>query len=140
MRNLVWATSKHDVYFMTNASVNHWSSTSRALTEVLNFSGHVAPDEVLLSLCLHFLNIKQIVKDFFFINFFCLYLWFYLNFNLSSSDKLCKNASALVHDIFVGLLEAQWELARRIYTNSNKYNIRQTQFAGCWGLSRRTHL
>ncbi|KAM0944153.1 putative transcription factor WD40-like family [Dioscorea sansibarensis] len=45
LRNLVWATSKHDVYFMTNSSVNHWSSTSRALTEVLNFSGHVAPDE-----------------------------------------------------------------------------------------------
>ncbi|KAH7682931.1 WD40-repeat-containing domain-containing protein [Dioscorea alata] len=45
LRNLVWATSKHDVYFMTNASVNHWSSTSRSLTEVLNFSGHVAPDE-----------------------------------------------------------------------------------------------
>lgn len=45
LRNLVWATSKHDVYFMSNSSVVHWSATSCNLSEVLNFSGHVAPKE-----------------------------------------------------------------------------------------------
>ncbi|KAK8959175.1 hypothetical protein KSP40_PGU016015 [Platanthera guangdongensis] len=45
LRNLVWATSKHDVYFMSNSSVIHWSATSCNLSEVLNFSGHVAPKE-----------------------------------------------------------------------------------------------
>lgn len=46
LRNLVWATSKHDVYLMSNNSVMHWSSLSGNLSEVLNFSGHVAPTEV----------------------------------------------------------------------------------------------
>ncbi|PKA57780.1 Katanin p80 WD40 repeat-containing subunit B1 like [Apostasia shenzhenica] len=45
LRNLVWATSKHDVYFMSNSSVIHWSATSCNLSEVINFSGHVAPLE-----------------------------------------------------------------------------------------------
>lgn len=45
LRNLVWATSKHDVYLMSNYSVMHWSSVSSNLSEVINFSGHVAPTE-----------------------------------------------------------------------------------------------
>ncbi|XP_010246373.1 PREDICTED: uncharacterized WD repeat-containing protein C2A9.03-like [Nelumbo nucifera] len=45
LRNLVWATSKHDVYLMSNYSVIHWSALSCNLLEVLNFSGHVAPSE-----------------------------------------------------------------------------------------------
>ncbi|XP_010929847.1 uncharacterized WD repeat-containing protein C2A9.03 isoform X2 [Elaeis guineensis] len=45
LRNLVWATSKHDVYFMSNSSVMHWSSICSSLSEVLDFSGHVAPGE-----------------------------------------------------------------------------------------------
>ncbi|XP_052188995.1 uncharacterized WD repeat-containing protein C2A9.03-like isoform X1 [Diospyros lotus] len=45
LRNLVWATSKHDVYLMSNYSIMHWSSLSRNLSEVLNFSGHIAPAE-----------------------------------------------------------------------------------------------
>lgn len=45
LRNLVWATSKHDVYLMSNYSVMHWSSISSNLSELLNFSGHVAPSE-----------------------------------------------------------------------------------------------
>ncbi|THF95900.1 hypothetical protein TEA_024408 [Camellia sinensis var. sinensis] len=47
LRNLVWATSKHDVYLMSNYSVMHWSSVSSNLSEVINFSGHVAPTECL---------------------------------------------------------------------------------------------
>ncbi|XP_073099342.1 uncharacterized protein [Elaeis guineensis] len=46
LRNLVWATSKHDVYFMSNSSVMHWSSICSSLSEVLDFSGHVAPGEL----------------------------------------------------------------------------------------------
>ncbi|CAK9141632.1 unnamed protein product [Ilex paraguariensis] len=45
LRNLVWATSKHDVYLMSNYSVMHWSSITHNLSEVLNFSGHIAPTE-----------------------------------------------------------------------------------------------
>ncbi|RZC47377.1 hypothetical protein C5167_040318 [Papaver somniferum] len=45
LRNLVWATSKHDVYLMSNYAVVHWSPLSCNSTEVVNFSGHVAPTE-----------------------------------------------------------------------------------------------
>ncbi|KAM5582830.1 hypothetical protein ABKV19_002979 [Rosa sericea] len=45
LRNLVWATSKHDVYLMSNFSVIHWSSLSCTTSEILNVSGHVAPSE-----------------------------------------------------------------------------------------------
>ena len=46
LRNLVWATSKHDVYLMSHFSVMHWSSLTCKMSEVLNVSGHVAPCEV----------------------------------------------------------------------------------------------
>ncbi|KAF7148550.1 hypothetical protein RHSIM_Rhsim03G0015600 [Rhododendron simsii] len=45
LRNLVWATSKHDVYFLSHISVIHWSALTCNKTEVLNVSGHVAPCE-----------------------------------------------------------------------------------------------
>uniref|UniRef100_A0A161XRW1 Uncharacterized protein n=1 Tax=Daucus carota subsp. sativus TaxID=79200 RepID=A0A161XRW1_DAUCS len=45
LRNLVWATSKHDVYLMSHFSVIHWSSLACNKSEVLNVSGHVAPCE-----------------------------------------------------------------------------------------------
>ncbi|XLU34207.1 hypothetical protein S245_070273, partial [Arachis hypogaea] len=45
MRNLVWATSKHDVYLISNYSVMHWSSLSGDLLEIINFAGHVALSE-----------------------------------------------------------------------------------------------
>ncbi|KAL2466993.1 Transducin/WD40 repeat-like superfamily protein [Abeliophyllum distichum] len=45
LRNLVWSTSKHDVYFMSQSSVMHWSSLTCKKSEVLNVSGHVAPSE-----------------------------------------------------------------------------------------------
>ncbi|KAL8462044.1 hypothetical protein ACS0TY_033212 [Phlomoides rotata] len=45
LRNLVWATSKHDVYLMSHFSVLHWSSLTCIKSEVLNVSGHVAPCE-----------------------------------------------------------------------------------------------
>ncbi|GFS36129.1 transducin/WD40 repeat-like superfamily protein [Actinidia rufa] len=45
LRNLVWATSKHDVYLMSHFQVVHWSSLTCNKSEVLNVSGHVAPCE-----------------------------------------------------------------------------------------------
>ncbi|KAI5653235.1 hypothetical protein M9H77_30422 [Catharanthus roseus] len=45
LRNLVWSTSKHDVYIMSNNSILHWSSLFHNLSEVLNFSGHITPTE-----------------------------------------------------------------------------------------------
>ncbi|GMH14478.1 hypothetical protein Nepgr_016319 [Nepenthes gracilis] len=45
LRNLVWATSKHDVYLMSHFSVIHWNSLKCNKSEVLNVSGHVAPTE-----------------------------------------------------------------------------------------------
>ncbi|KAJ8547019.1 hypothetical protein K7X08_010605 [Anisodus acutangulus] len=45
LRNLVWATSKHDMYLISNDSLMHWSSISRNLSEVVNFSGYIVPTE-----------------------------------------------------------------------------------------------
>ncbi|KAK7401467.1 hypothetical protein VNO78_12977 [Psophocarpus tetragonolobus] len=45
LRNLVWATSKHDVYLMSQFSILHWSSLTGKSSEVLNVSGHIAPSE-----------------------------------------------------------------------------------------------
>ncbi|TVU25486.1 hypothetical protein EJB05_27984, partial [Eragrostis curvula] len=45
LRNFVWATSKHDVYFMLHYSVVHWSALSGVDTEILNFQGRMAPKE-----------------------------------------------------------------------------------------------
>ncbi|CAN6172713.1 unnamed protein product [Urochloa humidicola] len=45
LRNLLWATSKHDVYFMSESTVGHWSPLSHKLSTVLDFSRHVAPAE-----------------------------------------------------------------------------------------------
>eukprot|EP01018_Ginkgo_biloba_P007573 Gb_24277 [translate_table: standard] len=43
LRNLVWATSKHDVYLMSNYSAMHWCSLNRKSTEVLNVVGPLTP-------------------------------------------------------------------------------------------------
>ncbi|CAM8891398.1 unnamed protein product [Rhodiola kirilowii] len=45
LRNLVWATSKHDVYLMSNFSIIHWNALTCSKSEVLNVAGHVAPIE-----------------------------------------------------------------------------------------------
>lgn len=43
LRNLLWATSKHDVYLMQNYSVMHWSSLIRRGKEVLNVARPIVP-------------------------------------------------------------------------------------------------
>ncbi|KAG6598673.1 hypothetical protein SDJN03_08451, partial [Cucurbita argyrosperma subsp. sororia] len=43
LRNLLWATSKHDVYLMQNYSVMHWSSSLRRGKEVLNVAKQIVP-------------------------------------------------------------------------------------------------
>ncbi|XP_025793615.1 uncharacterized WD repeat-containing protein C2A9.03-like isoform X3 [Panicum hallii] len=45
LRNLVWATSKHDVYLLLDYSVLHWSALSGGDTEIMDVDGHVAPSE-----------------------------------------------------------------------------------------------
>ncbi|GAU24554.1 hypothetical protein TSUD_148950 [Trifolium subterraneum] len=42
-RNLLWATSKHDVYLMQNYSVMHWSSLLKRGKEVLNVAKPMIP-------------------------------------------------------------------------------------------------
>lgn len=46
LRNLVWATSKHDVYLMQNYSLMHWSSLLRRGKEVLNVAKPIEPTQV----------------------------------------------------------------------------------------------
>ncbi|KAF8718849.1 hypothetical protein HU200_025156 [Digitaria exilis] len=46
LRNLVWATSKHDVYLLLHYSVRHWSALRGVDTEIMDVDGHVAPSEV----------------------------------------------------------------------------------------------
>uniref|UniRef100_A0A804NVF2 Transducin/WD40 repeat-like superfamily protein n=1 Tax=Zea mays TaxID=4577 RepID=A0A804NVF2_MAIZE len=48
LRNLVWATSKHDIYLVSHYSIRHWSALSGVDTELINVQGHVAPREALL--------------------------------------------------------------------------------------------
>uniref|UniRef100_A0A5B7BSI3 Uncharacterized protein n=1 Tax=Davidia involucrata TaxID=16924 RepID=A0A5B7BSI3_DAVIN len=43
LRNLLWATSKHDVYLMQNYSVMHWSALLRRGKEVLNAAKPIVP-------------------------------------------------------------------------------------------------
>ncbi|KAL3371502.1 hypothetical protein AABB24_008173 [Solanum stoloniferum] len=43
LRNLLWSTSKHDVYLMQNYSVMHWSSLLGKGEEVLNVARPLAP-------------------------------------------------------------------------------------------------
>lgn len=43
LRNLLWATSKHDVYLMQNYSLMHWSSLLRRGKEVLNVAKPIVP-------------------------------------------------------------------------------------------------
>ncbi|MED6219038.1 hypothetical protein PIB30_032169 [Stylosanthes scabra] len=43
LRNLLWATSKHDVYLMQNYSVMHWSSLLQRGKEVLNVAKPIVP-------------------------------------------------------------------------------------------------
>ncbi|RWW26587.1 hypothetical protein BHE74_00025063 [Ensete ventricosum] len=50
LRNLIWATSKHDVYMVQNYSVMHWSSLLRRGSEVVNGAGKVVPTQVIENL------------------------------------------------------------------------------------------
>ncbi|GKA16971.1 uncharacterized WD repeat-containing protein-like protein isoform X4 [Tanacetum coccineum] len=43
LRNLLWATSKHDLYHMQNYSVMHWSSLLKRGKEVINVAMPVLP-------------------------------------------------------------------------------------------------
>ncbi|PWA66270.1 transducin/WD40 repeat-like superfamily protein [Artemisia annua] len=43
LRNLLWATSKHDLYLMQNYSVMHWSSLLKRGKEVINVAMPVLP-------------------------------------------------------------------------------------------------
>eukprot|EP00252_Welwitschia_mirabilis_P007263 TRINITY_DN1847_c0_g2_i1.p1 TRINITY_DN1847_c0_g2~~TRINITY_DN1847_c0_g2_i1.p1 ORF type:complete len:443 (-),score=73.59 TRINITY_DN1847_c0_g2_i1:384-1712(-) len=67
LRNLVWATSKHDAYLLSNYSIMHWSPLSRSATEVLNVAGHIVPTEIYPGTIKHGLTRVQVstmaVKD-----------------------------------------------------------------------------
>lgn len=43
LRNLVWATSAHDVYVMLDSCINHWSTLSRQSTQVGCFNSACCP-------------------------------------------------------------------------------------------------
>uniref|UniRef100_A0A1J3I733 Putative WD repeat-containing protein C2A9.03 n=1 Tax=Noccaea caerulescens TaxID=107243 RepID=A0A1J3I733_NOCCA len=67
LRNLLWATSKHDVYFMKNYSLIHWSSLLQRGKEVLNVAKPIVPTMKQPGLLSHSLSRVQIstmaVKD-----------------------------------------------------------------------------
>jgi len=46
LRNLVWATTKHDVYTMHDQSVTHWSSLEQTSTELINADDCIVPKQV----------------------------------------------------------------------------------------------
>ncbi|KAL2893885.1 putative WD repeat-containing protein C2A9.03 [Bienertia sinuspersici] len=43
LRNLLWATSKHDVYLLQNSSVMHWFALCKRSKEVLNVARPIVP-------------------------------------------------------------------------------------------------
>ncbi|KAL5221577.1 hypothetical protein ABZP36_026290 [Zizania latifolia] len=45
LRNLVWATTKHDVYTMHNQSLTHWSSLDQISTELINADDCIIPKQ-----------------------------------------------------------------------------------------------
>nr|CAB3483366.1 unnamed protein product [Digitaria exilis] len=45
LRNLVWATTRHDVYLMSYYSVLHWSALTREKHEIIDLQGRVSPCE-----------------------------------------------------------------------------------------------
>ncbi|KAM0906081.1 hypothetical protein ACQ4PT_017033 [Festuca glaucescens] len=45
LRNLVWATSKHDVYTVHNQSLTHWSSLDQISTELINGDDCIIPKQ-----------------------------------------------------------------------------------------------
>uniref|UniRef100_A0A0D3H049 Uncharacterized protein n=2 Tax=Oryza TaxID=4527 RepID=A0A0D3H049_9ORYZ len=45
LRNLVWATTKHDVYTVHNQSVTHWSSLDQTSTELINADDCIIPKQ-----------------------------------------------------------------------------------------------
>eukprot|EP00252_Welwitschia_mirabilis_P007259 TRINITY_DN1847_c0_g1_i1.p1 TRINITY_DN1847_c0_g1~~TRINITY_DN1847_c0_g1_i1.p1 ORF type:complete len:447 (-),score=70.02 TRINITY_DN1847_c0_g1_i1:398-1738(-) len=67
LRNLVWSTSKHDAYLLSNYSIIHWSPLTRRGTEVLNVAGHIVPTEIYPGTIKHGLTRVQVstmaVKD-----------------------------------------------------------------------------
>lgn len=70
LRNLVWATSKHDVYLMHSYSVMHWSPLTRKGTEVLNVAGPVVPAlEVTTSVASSLFSIHTFILSTFWISF-----------------------------------------------------------------------
>lgn len=113
LRNLVWSTSKHDVYLMSDFSVIHWSSLSPKKTEVLNVFGHVAPCEVHLFLRSYFESFQLWALGFLFRK----YSW---------TD--------------ISLTETPWKFTGRIYSNTSKHFGCPWQFVDCWGIPGRAHL
>lgn len=59
LRNLLWSTSKHDVYLMQNYSVMHWSSLLRRGEEVLNVARPLVPTMVSSAFCLPFVYLND---------------------------------------------------------------------------------
>ena len=62
LRNLLWATSKHDLYFMHDHCVKHWNSLTRQTAEVIhNGSSQLLPCKFSISDIPHFaIACKQI--------------------------------------------------------------------------------
>lgn len=130
LRNLVWATSKHDVYLFSNCSLMHWSSVSHNLSEVLNFSGHVIPAEV-LDKCIVFP----------FICFKVLSPPPSLGFLTHGVAFVLQYLLLIVHKfLFLGHVETCRKLARRSITNSGQHIGSEGPFYSSRGVPRRTHL
>ncbi|XP_006660248.1 uncharacterized WD repeat-containing protein C2A9.03 isoform X1 [Oryza brachyantha] len=45
LRNLVWATTRHDVYLLSQHSVLHWSPFTSEKHKVIDLQGHITPSE-----------------------------------------------------------------------------------------------
>ena len=106
LRNLVWATTKHDVYLMSHFSVVHWSSLNCSRQEVLNVSGHVAPSEV--GVWDMIFGLKLVLYIFNVLNVLLLILNYALPWNLSN---------------LFSSTETSWKFVGGIYPDSSEYSL-----------------
>lgn len=120
LRNILWATSKHDVYLMQNYSVMHWSSLLRRGKEVLNVVGQIVPAKVVFLasefiLCSCWLAVISVG-----------YLllteapWFLSTITIKGTDK---------YDGCKGQLNGSWWFSRRAYLQGMMYQWYPTI---CW--------
>lgn len=141
LRNLVWATSKHDFYLVSNYSVMHWSSLHQNLTEVLDFSGNIVPTEVLNFIWTFFFLFCLLYFSCEYIFMFCIFHFSYLDiFSCSLHRYLTHVLLFYFTDVSFIHVEISRDIVGRLYRNTAEHTSCERSFSGGRWLPWRTYL